>query len=232
VQAARARQEERAAFAADHAAQLFPVLSRIEIRVARRAAGEAVLLDGVALDDSAAKTAFPVDPGEHTVGATAPGRTPWRTTASVQSGPSTLALDVPELAPAPALRPSEPPAGGDLATSSGPSARRILGWSAIGVAAVGVGLGSYFGVRAFSSKSDGERLCHGSACPQSGLDLLSDAKVSANVSTVAFAAGLGAGVLGIYLLLTDRAPHDGGRGTRVEPLVAGGTQGVAIEGTW
>src|SRR5256885_11903655 len=42
----------------------------------------------------------------------------------------------------------------------------------------------------------------GSACSQRGLDLFSDSKISANLSTLAFGVGLAATGVGLYLILT------------------------------
>jgi serine/threonine-protein kinase len=77
-----------------------------------------------------------------------------------------------------------------------------LGWVALGVGVVGVGVGSYFGLQTFSKQKDSEAHCDGTVCNQTGVDLRDEARGSATISTVAFGIGLvGIGV-GAILLAT------------------------------
>lgn len=54
-------------------------------------------------------------------------------------------------------RPSEP--AGPPTDPSGPTVGSVVGWSLVGVGAVSVGLGLYFGVRTFSSPCAGSGVC-------------------------------------------------------------------------
>jgi hypothetical protein len=63
-------------------------------------------------------------------------------------------------------------------------------------------VGTVFGIRAFTKKADAEHECTGAACSQRGLDLYSDARIYANVSTVAVIGAAVAFGVGAYLLLT------------------------------
>jgi serine/threonine-protein kinase len=112
--------------------------------------------------------------------------------------------------------------------------RRVLvGWSAVSLGAIGIGLGSYYGLRAFSKKSAAEGLCHGNACPQAGLDLYSDMKFSEAVSTVAFAVGLASAAGGAYLLFTQDSPaRPAASRTFIAPVVSTHHAGAVLGSAW
>src|SRR5260221_624332 len=87
---------------------------------------------------------------------------------------------------------------GRLPADGRPSGHRAVAWTALGIGAAGVVVGTVLGIRAFDTKSEAQAECAGSACSQRGLDLFSDARVAANVSTVAFVAAAVAAGVGIY----------------------------------
>jgi hypothetical protein len=84
------------------------------------------------------------------------------------------------------------------------STQRIIALVAGGVGVVGVGFGSYFGVRAMSKKKTAEDACPGTCTDDHGVELWSQAKTAGNISTVAFIVG-GVGLAaGITLWVTDK----------------------------
>src|SRR5262245_19845033 len=99
--AARAKREGRAdreKAARQRAAALEAKLSKINVSLspdAEKTPGLAVQRDGVALDSAALGTAIPVDPGEHTIRAAAPGKLAWSTTVTI--GVGTKAIVIPAL---------------------------------------------------------------------------------------------------------------------------------------
>src|SRR5579859_2493469 len=66
-----------------HADALSPRLSRLTVTVAGSLAGIRVERDAAAVDPAEWGTPIPVDPGEHTIAATAPGHQAWATTVDM-----------------------------------------------------------------------------------------------------------------------------------------------------
>jgi serine/threonine-protein kinase len=95
---------------------------------------------------------------------------------------------------------------------------------------VGVGVGSYFGVAAISSKNDGAAHCSGKFCDAQGLSDENDAHTKATVSTVAFAVGAVALAAGAYLVLA--APSKSAAQLRLAPVVLARGSGAAAEVIW
>jgi hypothetical protein len=87
--------------------------------------------------------------------------------------------------------------------SSGLGTQRILALVVGGVGLVGVGAGAIFGLKAKSTWADAEERCPEARCNTAAdLELDDDARSSAMVSTVAFAAGGAALAGGVVLWLT------------------------------
>ena len=170
--------------------------------------------DGVALQEAELGSPIPVDPGEHTIEAAAPGKQPWSSKVQVGADAAKVAVEIPPLQAAaggattatPAVTPppggtSEPPA--DKPASSG-SAQRTTGLVFGGVGLVGIGLGSFFGLQASSKWSDAKKKCtdYPYDCGAEGADLRSSAHSAATVSTVAFVAGGALLATGLVLYFT------------------------------
>jgi hypothetical protein len=98
----------------------------------------------------------------------------------------------PSIAAPPPVASSAPP----LPDAAPPHSRSTT-WGYIGVATavVGVGVGSYFGIRAIDEKNAGDGLCRGTVCTADGLAHHDAARTDAWISTSAFAfAVVGAGI--------------------------------------
>ncbi len=238
TQAERADQPEREAFAREHADALAPRLARVSLSAARPQ-GMTVRIDGVAVDDAVLGTAFPIDPGDHELVASAKGKRDWSYRFSVAGSPGALTIDVPELgdeAPEPAVvtAVAPPPPAREAPAAPRPpppvvAPSRAPGWIALGAGALAVGMGTYFGLRAFSLKADGEGECTGAECSQTGLDAFDDAEASATASTVAFGTGLLAAGLGVWLLAR---PAPASKKPTRSSWVQLGPRGAQLGGTW
>ncbi len=218
---------DREKIALEHATALEPTLSHLRLVVpdAARLPGLVVKIDGAVLGDAAWGSALPVDPGSHRLEATAPGRKPWRTELAVraeQSHDVTLPLlgDAPvapaaTLAPAAgnAVQPGAPKADG-VASGGG---QRVIGFVAIGVGAVGLAAGSYFGLAAISKRKDSDAECPAEGCTPKGLELNDEAQKSATLSNVAFGIGVLAAGVGVYLVLS--APSGPNESATAQPAV-------------
>ncbi len=103
VAARRDGREDRVEYARARAAEIEPRLSRLTLVLAEGADEPALTieLDGASVGRAILGAATPVDPGTHTVVATAPGKKPW--TGSVEIGPENdqKTLTIPALEPAP-----------------------------------------------------------------------------------------------------------------------------------
>lgn len=199
AQATRAGRADHETFAAEQLRTLEPRLARVQISAVRPPAGLVLSLDGQALEIGALGTPLPVDPGPHRLAASAPGRAPWATSFDAREA-TTSELTLPALdaavaatpAPAPLPRPTPapaPPPAPREAPEAGSPAPGPLVWVLGGVAAAGVGVGSYFGVAAFIRNGDANGACPRNACTAAGLQADSDARASALTATVAFAIG-------------------------------------------
>jgi tetratricopeptide (TPR) repeat protein len=141
-----------------------------------------------------------------------------------------------EPAPPPAeepVAPSEPaPTNAEVSTAS---PTPVLGYVLLGVGAVGIGAGSFFGIQALGSKSDIDKLCsdvNGSKrCSSAAEDKISQNKTSALIADVSFAVGIAAAAVGAYIVIKGSKPKE----TTSARLEAGaGPQGgqVSLVGTF
>lgn len=110
VAARRDRRPDRVKYAEEHMQALEQKLSRLTVIVPLESdLPELELkLDGVVIGRAARGVSMPVDPGEHTVEASAPGREPWRASVEIGAEADAQRVSVPALAAAPP--PARPPA--------------------------------------------------------------------------------------------------------------------------
>ena len=163
-----------------------------------------VTIDGQPVPPAALGLKRPVDPGQHTVKASAEGFKPAETVFSVNDGASAeakLKLERDEsavaAAPTPATGPADPvtppPAevGGDA--GKGGSSNKTLALAAFGVGAAGLVVGSITGLMAMGKHSDLEKSCPNGTCPPGEQDNVDSYNTLGTVSTVGFVvAGVGA----------------------------------------
>jgi hypothetical protein len=113
-------------------------------------------------------------------------------------------------------------------TSSGGG--RTLGWIIGGAGIVGIGVGTVFGVRAMSLKSDADQQCPNKKCTPTGTSLISDAKTSAVVADIGFAVGAVGLAVGAWLVL--RPSSSGAASAQLAPIVARDRAGLSLQGAW
>lgn len=205
---ARAAGDARAAEATRRAEALAPRLVRLRIEVppTSHAPGLVITRNGAPVPDALWGATLPVDPGSLVIRATAPGRRPFETTLDARAEGTTIPLRIPTLAaeivaaqtnlPHPREAPAEPAFG----------AQRSAALVAAGLGAVGLGVGTMYGLRALERRdASNDGPCDaGNYCDAEGLALRADALDAAGVSTLAFA--LGAGALGLGVVLWTTAP--------------------------
>jgi hypothetical protein len=186
--AAAAKRSDAESKAAEGAKRLEPRISKVVVQVppASAADGLVVKRDGKPISQAEYGIAVPLDPGTHTIDASAPGRKPWSTRVTVGREASQKTLVVPALEADPLAAKDEAPP----ASSSSGGTLRVVGLAIAGVGLVGVGVGAVFGLQAKSKNDDAASHCRDAThCDQTGLDLDQKARDAATISTIGFVAG-------------------------------------------
>ncbi len=196
-----AGQSERERIARGRAAALEPKLSRLVVRVAEDDPALAVAKDGVPIDREAWGSAVPLDPGEHALEATAPGKKSWHGTVSISAAPMTVTVDVPSLEASPPAAPAPlPPRATDPVgfpatpspardDSRGLGAQRGVAVGAAGVGVVALVLAGGLALSARSIYSDARGHCTSAGCDPDGVRLGHDAGVRADFATAGVIVG-------------------------------------------
>jgi hypothetical protein len=241
--ALNAGQPQRADVAQKRADALEPGLPRLRVEVSGvDEAGLVLALDGVQLVKAAWSVAVPVDPGEHELAASAPGRKSWSTKVVVSSGLQTVAVPaLEEVEPVPAALPAANPTSQptqDAGSSGDGSTHRAVGYFLGGAGILGLAVGAGFGLRSISKKEDSRAYClpeDDTKCYPEGVALHDEAKTAATIANVGFIAG-GAAVIGGTLLVllapSDRAGDDQARRVRAQPSIDNGSVGLSLHGVW
>jgi hypothetical protein len=196
---------DREKTARDRADKLEPRL--IKLTIAAKDREVEVKLDGNPLDAAVLGTAVPVDPGKHTVEASAKGKKPWSTSIEVSEKNKVASIDIPALEDEPT--PSAPAGGTPPKVESpgedegGGSNMKTIGIAVGAVGLAGVGVGAFFGIRASEKWKDAKTHCNTSyECDQTGVDLTDQARSSGNIATLGFIAGGALLVAGVVLFIT------------------------------
>lgn len=212
--AASARRDgrpDRVEFAQQHITTLEGILCYLTIVVPPEVAAGSpqISLDGAQLGAAAWNVPVPVDPGSHRLLVSGRGEFPF----VVRPGERAVRLDLARVGGGTAApAPGAPPPAGEPTGPPRPS--RVAAFIAAGASVGGLGLGSYFGLRAFSEWKRFEDDCAApTGCPAGVGDPMGNARRFARLSDVMFgvgaAAGVAAGVL-FYLSRTpEAAPPDG-----------------------
>lgn len=243
-------QAPRANVAQARADRLQPELTRLTVEVSpetRALPGLRVRCGAVVLEPELYGVPVPVDPGEVRIEATAPGYQAFVLPMQIEAR-GRGAVAIPALLPLPASArpgtagPESAPASSMASTAAGeasaplPASDRadrkfpvvpiVLG--SIGV--VGLGVGTYFGLKAISDASDARDLCPNGKCTeQRGEDRMEDARSAATVSNVAVGLGLAAVASGVIVYWLQPGTPDTAR-VDVAPWVGLGTAGLAVKG--
>ena len=239
---------ERERVARERAAALLPRLCNlvIAVRSSETTVGLEVKRDGALVDKGQWGAAVPVDPGTHTVSASAPARTSWETKVLVQGAGQTVTVAVPALAvrssappPAPTVEIGaktevRPPPVVTAPSTSKPSStglgtQRLLALVSGGIGVAGLAIGTGFGLESKAKRDDAAAYCDGPICRDpAGVDFKREAIAAGNVSTIAFALGAAGVVGGVALWLSAPSPSNGATTLQVGV----DTRGVIVRGAW
>ncbi len=254
VVAERAGQRDRSRLARRHAVDLEKHLSRMTIELTPPAGGTesdlSLQRDGKVVDRAEWNVPIPLDPGEHTIAATAPGRQSWSTKVTLAAGDS-VTVSVPPLAIASAPSPTteapaspgtngvpnapQPPDSPPTKSHEPADSGRTLRTVAVvvgGTGLVGLAVGSVFGIVA-KNTYDGAHCPTVVTCSSDGLDATAAAHSDATAATVLFAVGgaaLAGGVV-LYLLSSSKSGSAPSTALSIGPGVRGGPS-VTLGASW
>jgi hypothetical protein len=212
---------ERAAIARARAKQLENKLTKLTLSVPAQARvpGLVLLQNSTVVAEADWGKARPVDPGPFVIEARAPGRRSYRSEFSLRGDAGTHELSIPVL-----LASAE-------TVSTGPATNRGQwlqgsGIGLLGLGAVGITLGTVFGVRAVKlyHRSQDEGCDAQNSCTAGALETRASAVHSGNASTVSFVIGgvLLAGGAGLYVWGSrERASAKSGLNAEIRPLAGG-----------
>jgi serine/threonine-protein kinase len=231
-----AAQPDREKKAKDRALALEPKLNRLSITVAvgAESAGLEVKRDGVLVSKALWGTAVPLDPGEHTIEATAPGKKPW--SKKVKLDPALLAPVAVEIPSLEALPPSveppkpeppkveppkveppktEPPKSGPpkaprdvgpiVSTRDTMPSVRIAGGALVGVGIGSAAVGGILGAVTLLKKSSAGLNCRSNGvCGPDGTNDINGARSLATPTNVMLGVGGGLFLAGVIILVATK----------------------------
>lgn len=223
-------QDRRQAFAEQRIADLEGKLARLVIRVSSSTMpGLVVKRDGEVVASAELDSALPVDPGEHVIEVSAPGRIPWATRVAIAMKPGVVEVPVPVLdkvavAVAPVVDHPEDP------RMRRASLYLMAGGGVVGLSSLAVG------AIARSRWNDAQKSCENNVCSPAGVSKAHSARTAGNIATGVGLFGAGALIGGAILYFVSprgeaSAPHAGETtALRVLPSVDPTGAGLAISG--
>jgi hypothetical protein len=197
--AAQNNQKDRHEYATSHITGLEPRLPRVLLQIPVGSPIATVDVDGEPLPDSRWYLPMFLDPGDHSVALTAPGKKRGSVTFRVVQSPTDQLVNIPPLVDDDGRAgpmPNAPPAIDTGRT------KRLAGWIALGGGAATLAVGATFGILAISARDAAGTHCAGKYCDPDGAPHYQEAQDRAAVSSVALGVGVLAVAAGAYLLIT------------------------------
>jgi hypothetical protein len=224
VAAKRTNNKDRRRIAQDRIEYLTPRLHRLRLKVAsgdKKLASFKIVRDDTSIGAALWNEPFPIDPGAHTIIATADGYKKWSRSIDIPTSSGETTVDVPVLEPEPSAAPAKPkeePKKLTIEEATRGDSQRTIGLAVGGIGVAGLVTGAIFGAFAFSKQSQADSNCAPpdfTKCSQAGVDAGKAGETFGNVSTIAFIAGGALAVGGAVLYFT--APEHGGVGLAITP---------------
>lgn len=225
--------------AAGLAAELEPKIPSLLVSIKGVPVADVTLtIDGVAIPTAAIDEPRRLNPGKHVVVASVTGSDA-EERVEIELAEKERKTIVLELAPKPvAPPPTSAPATATATAAPAPAApapsvdhgtsslRPTLGWIGVGVAGVGIVVGTVTGLDALSRANTAKKRCVDDACPPDVHGEVDSGRTMGNVSTAAFAiAGVGVvAAVVAFVLVPDDAPKK--TGATVRPAIGLGTFGL------
>jgi serine/threonine-protein kinase len=131
----------------------------------------------------------------------------------------------------PTETPAEPPKKEPPQPSS---PTRTVAYVIGGIGIVGLGVGSYFGLRAMQKNKDSQEFCdENNVCDdRQAVELTEEAKDAAAISNIGFAVGGAALATGIVLFVVSSPGGDESQALRISPRIAKNGGGLTLAGSF
>ncbi|HEY3255597.1 MAG TPA: hypothetical protein VGJ91_16680 [Polyangiaceae bacterium] len=247
---------ERSRVAAARADRLQPSLSKLTLKVVPETAQLSslrVTRDNVPLAKTLFGVAIPVDPGKYHIVAAADGYQNYEAEIEVLANGDNKSLEIPALAAATTAHPAAvvpaAAAGVTAQASTAPPANpepkpapeganplRTAAYVTGALGVVGLGLGTYFGVKAISKNNDAKDHCPaGNVCNDpAGETLTNDAQHAAVAANITIGVGAALVVAGVVLYVTSAPKHKTESSARLElhPVLGRDLAGVGFGGVF
>jgi hypothetical protein len=197
--AKKTNRADRSKIAREHISAIEPLLSRFVVIVPEGATklGLVVEMDGVPLEEGAWGTAMPIDAGDHNAIVRAPKHKSWEKLVTVEHG-KVATVVVPKLERIP-----DPPQ--DL----GGRWKKPVGFSALGLSAVLLGIGGYFGARALTIGGEVNANCEKLVCNAATWQKIEDGRNAAVGANLLIGLGIATAGVGTFFLVTaPRSPKE------------------------
>jgi hypothetical protein len=222
----RTQRTDRADVAELRKKRLVPSLRQLTV-VLPNAYPESLLvyLDEKPLPRSSWNVPVPVDPGPHSLRASAEGHSDYSTTLAAPGPGTTLSVSIPPLMPLTRSSAAETPQDDKAGGLDGQQIAAIA-CGVLGVA--GVTTGTVFGLRSKSKHEESDRYCSGNTCAdRRGVELMDEARSAGNLSTASFIVG-GVG-LGAAAVLWLARPFGNGA---AQAEIGLGPAAIRVRGRW
>jgi hypothetical protein len=232
------KQPARQKIADGRVAALEPKIPKLALVVTHPTPGLEVRRDGTLLGaaewSASSPSALAMDPGDHEIVVSAPGKKAWSTKVTLAADGQTTSLELPaleadELAERAPLKPQESGVSLEAVTTHDRDVQRVIAIVTGGVGAVSVLVGVSLGAHALTLNGDAKSECPtNSTCTAQGASDADGAVKSGTVSTILISAGAALVAGGVVLFLTAPQPkHETRAKLRVVPILAPGAIGLS-----
>jgi hypothetical protein len=217
-------QTDREATAHTRIAALEPTLSKLRIDTGDLP-GLVIKRDGLDIGRGSLGVPIAIDPGEHTITASAPGYEDWSVTVAVGTDADMKAITVPPLRKK--VISSSQNGYGDQSGSASGSTLRTVGFIVGGVGIGAIGAGAVLCGLAIHDQNEADPLCPNKLCSAEGQNLVNEATDKAIIGTIGLSVGVaavGAGAVMIFLLnppksTTEPTPSSPSATMRIVPSI-------------
>lgn len=231
--ARRENRNDRLTFAQKHVDALKGRICTVTVRQGGHETGLEWKVDGAKVGTESLGIALPIDPGSHTIQASAPGMQPWQTTFEIQRDGETKSLEIPALVALPkeTVVETHPVVTTPVVVEKSRGPSPWIGVT-IGVGVLGFGAMALGGVESLSHWSDRKAACgiggDPNACTQAGLDADKAARTWALVADIGLGVGVAGTIATIIVAAVGRPKAKETPHAILSPFVSRGAAGFAL----